>query len=98
MPYINPHKETYKNLLEILEGCELQKIKLVAHKDRTEYKLRYLPLPKRFRELTAFHGALLAGNGKNRYGGMDYNVRVSQINDWVEFSGVIFTKNLIKGA
>lgn len=96
MPYINPHIDTYQAAKEILAGSERVKEKLIVHRDRTEYHLRFSPLPKRFRELTAFQGSLLANKGKNRHGGIDYSMRVSQINDWVEFAGTFYTKSLAK--
>lgn len=97
MPYINPHKDAYQMAQEILAGSERVKVKLVVLDGRTEYSLRYSPVPVRFRELTAFHGSLLANKGKSRHGGIDYSMRVSQINDWVEFTGTFYTKNLLKG-
>lgn len=97
MPYINPYKDDHQLVRVILAGSERVKEKLIVHRDRTEYRLRYSPVPPRFKELTAFHGSLLANKGKNRYGGIDYSLRVSQINDWVEFSGTVYTKNLVRG-
>ncbi|ANT70198.1 hypothetical protein [Aeromonas hydrophila] len=96
MPYINPHTDSYLAAKEILAGSERVKEKLIVHRDRTEYRLRFSPLPKGFRQLTAFQGALLANKGKNRHGGIDYSMRASQINDWVEFTGTFYTKSLEK--
>lgn len=96
MPYINPHTDSYLAAKEILAGSERVKEKLIVHRDRTEYRLRFSPLPKGFRQLTAFQGALLANKGKNRHGGIDYSMRASLINDWVEFTGTFYTKGLTK--
>ncbi len=49
MPYINPHIDTYQAAKEILAGSERVKEKLIVHRDRTEYHLRFSPVPKRFR-------------------------------------------------
>lgn len=94
MPYVNPHKENYLHALDILAKSECVKAKQIKHDGRTEYLLRYSPLPARYKELAEFHGALLANKGIHRYGGVGYSMKASPINDWVEFAGVVYTKGL----
>ncbi|MGL5156252.1 MAG: hypothetical protein ACRC9H_15225 [Aeromonas veronii] len=93
MPYVSPYKKDYQELLEILAQSECTIDKAIKHTGRTVYLLRYSPLPKRYKELREFHGALLASKGKFRHGGMDYGMKASPINDWIEFTGTFFTKD-----